>query len=526
VTTLAALLGALFLKPALVIAAAAAITAGLRRHAAAARHAVWAGAMIATLALPAMRLVLPPLRIDARIAAQTITIQPGTPPREVAAWPMIGALTEMRVGGVTRADRLPTAIVIVWIFGALLLGARRIASGIRLRRILRRARLVSNPALARLLAATARAVEFRLSDEILSPAVTGVVRPVVLLPAAADTWAEADLAAVLIHELGHVARRDCLFNLLSDLATSIYWCNPIVRLAAGRMRAESERACDDRVLQGGADPGSYAHLLLRVARAANVAGGLPPSVIAMARPRELEARLLAVLDASVARQPLPRWMPVTFASIGILFALPTAAFTLQSAPEPDSLGDFLAGPASERVPLQAGVYQMSPRILQTLAGPDSILARLFVDALRHEPTDASDLIRERSAWALAQARNGYLIEPLLSALKAPDWRVQAYAAWALAPARDPRAVMPLIRLLDHGVWRLRAMAAYALRESQDPRAAAAMKTALTDPAWQVRLEAVEYFAARGGPLLDARLRPRLGDRHVAVRLAAEHALTR
>ena len=69
------------------------------------------------------------------------------------------------------------------------------------------------------------------------------------------------------------------------------------------------------------------------------------------------------------------------------------------------------------------------------------------------------------------------------------------------------------------------MAAYAIRESRDRRAEAAMSTALTDPAWQVRVEAVEYFAALGGPALSARLRPRLDDRHVAVRRAAEAALS-
>jgi hypothetical protein len=59
----AGLLAALFLKPLAVLGVAAAVTAGLRRHAAAARHAVWVGALLAILALPAMGLVLPPLPI-------------------------------------------------------------------------------------------------------------------------------------------------------------------------------------------------------------------------------------------------------------------------------------------------------------------------------------------------------------------------------------------------------------------------------------------------------------------------------
>jgi HEAT repeat protein len=83
----------------------------------------------------------------------------------------------------------------------------------------------------------------------------------------------------------------------------------------------------------------------------------------------------------------------------------------------------------------------------------------------------------------------------------------------------------LIPLLGDSVWRLRAMAAFALRHSLDPRAEAAMRSALNDPAWQVRVEAVEYFGGLGGSSMVARVRPRLDDRHVAVRLAAERALT-
>jgi HEAT repeat protein len=68
------------------------------------------------------------------------------------------------------------------------------------------------------------------------------------------------------------------------------------------------------------------------------------------------------------------------------------------------------------------------------------------------------------------------------------------------------------------------MTAFALRELAAPDAQAPMSRALSDPAWQVRLEAVEYFEQLEPPDLVQRLEPRLRDRHVAVRLAAEQAL--
>jgi HEAT repeat protein len=252
----------------------------------------------------------------------------------------------------------------------------------------------------------------------------------------------------------------------------------------------------------------------------------------MARTGQLETRLRALLDERVSHAPPRRMTSLLLVSLAMLSSLPAAAITLELAhaparwlagPEPDTLGDALATPESERLPPATSVAR--PDTARLFAGPDSALARSLVAALGHEPTHAADLVRDRARWALGRARDGRLVEPLLEALAHPDWRARSYAAWALAVAGDERAVPRLIELLSDPVWRMRAMAAAALRASGDPRAEAAMRAALTDPAWQVRMEAVEYFAALDGPGMRERLAPRLEDRHVAVRQAAERAFS-
>jgi hypothetical protein len=379
-----------------------------------------------------------------------------------------------------------------------------------------------------------------VSGLVSSPAVVGLFSPIVLLPESAEWWTDADLEPMLAHELTHVARRDCLTNLCADVAACLYWCNPLVRLSAKRLRLEAERACDERVIGEGTDPRSYAELLLRVAHADRSAPSLTHAATAMSRARELESRLVALLDGCAPPARVPKGAATVLAAVGVSITLSAAALTVSAAevsvpdapariqngmlPEPDRVGDSLASPASERVPNGMEQRELDRRIGDALAGIDAAFAERLVGASRQAPTHAADLVSDRARWALGRTTNGRLVEPLLESLSDGDWRVQAYAAWALAIAGDARTVPQLIPLIGHPVWRVRAMAAHAIRESRDARGFDAMRVALTDPAWQVRMEAVEYMAARGGDDARSLIRARLEDRHVAVQRAARGAL--
>jgi beta-lactamase regulating signal transducer with metallopeptidase domain len=550
VTKLELIVGMAFVKPAAVLLVATLTTAALRRHSAAARHAVWASALITLLALPLMSAVLPPLRLPllggaserplAEFGAAEGPLFDGELSRAGARDAASRNVDRARFRSATF-DVLSHVLLATWLLGALLLGGARIGAEFRVRRIVRRSRPVTHREITRvfhraaLQAGIRTPLELRVSGDVTSPVVAGAFHPAVLLPQEAEAWAEPDLAAIFLHELAHAARRDGVVNLLTDLAAAAYWCNPIVRRAVRRLRAESERACDDRVLHAGTSPDEYAHVLLRVAAAAARTSGIRVSpAIPIVRARELESRLRAILDPRVSRRPLSHRRVAVCAAAIVAITLPTAALIPvrraqplpQQLPEPDRSGDSIAAPASERLPLADRTFRVSAEAAAGLRGPDSALVRRLITALDRLPTHDGDLVRERAAWALAQTRDGRLIEPLLDALRSTDWRVQAYAAWALATARDPRAVAPLLPLLAHPVWRLRAMAAYSLRMTGDPRAEATMQRALTDPAWQVRVEAVEYFAQLGGPQLTERLERRLADRHIAVRTAAARALHR
>ena len=80
----------------------------------------------------------------------------------------------------------------------------------------------------------------------------GTRRPAVLLPQGAERWPTSRLEAVLLHELAHVRRRDCLTQLMAEVAVALHWVNPLAWVAAHRLRVEREHACDDQALGAGA----------------------------------------------------------------------------------------------------------------------------------------------------------------------------------------------------------------------------------------------------------------------------------
>ena len=137
------------------------------------------------------------------------------------------------------------------------------------------------------------------------PMAFGTRQPTIVVPAIADTWAEDRRRAVVLHELAHVARYDCFTQTLAFAACAVYWFHPAAWWAARRLRVERELACDDRVIAAGGRAREYADHLLEIAYAF---GGdrAPALAVSMARPRQLEGRMLAALDAARNRS-VPAW---------------------------------------------------------------------------------------------------------------------------------------------------------------------------------------------------------------------------
>lgn len=109
-------------------------------------------------------------------------------------------------------------------------------------------------------------VRLGVSDLCNSPMTFGFLRPTIILPSR-NYYSEIGLLEnVLVHELSHIRRSDSLIYMISYLLTVVNWFNPFVWYCLRKLDMESEYACDDDVVRGGAQRLEFASQLVAIAK--------------------------------------------------------------------------------------------------------------------------------------------------------------------------------------------------------------------------------------------------------------------
>lgn len=300
------------LKGVVMLGAAGLLALGLRKGTAAARHLVWSIALTILLLQPALSLLfpgwsLPVLPASPALAHATGGWAPTLPAPAVwkADAPSApGTAPARAVASASPEPRRQAALWLLWIWlaGAVLLSLRLAVGTARALRLLREARQVGDESWegeVRALCARlgiSRPVRLLATSRELMPITWGLLRPVVVLPASALEWTAERRRAVLLHELAHVQRWDCLTQGIAQLACVLHWLNPLAWLAVGQLLAEREQACDDQVLLCGTPPSAYATHLVDIARAFGAGAPFYPASAAMARRSRLESRVRTILS--------------------------------------------------------------------------------------------------------------------------------------------------------------------------------------------------------------------------------------
>lgn len=84
------------------------------------------------------------------------------------------------------------------------------------------------------------------SDEVRSPFILGVFRPIIYVP---SSIGEDPLKHVIAHEESHLKRHDHWWKPLGFLILSVYWFHPLCWVAYILLCRDIEMACDERVIR-------------------------------------------------------------------------------------------------------------------------------------------------------------------------------------------------------------------------------------------------------------------------------------
>ena len=329
----------LLIKSTLIVVAGLASTLILRNVSAAVRHSILALTTAAALAVPLGMVVLPALKVMVKspssVLVQNTASNTSVIESASASGQPVATLTGERPSIVTGATQnrfsLGTSLLLVWLAGTVLFLARMIVGRIALSVISRRGTTLDSREWSALVSRSAhlldvvKPVRVLSSHSVSTPLTSGLLSPVIILPEDAEVWTTEHREVVLRHELAHIAGGDVFIGMISGVACAVYWFNPLMWIAARRLRSEQERACDDRVIELGTPAPDYASHLLEVARSARDHGMHGFVSVAMARPSQLEGRLLAVINPrnrdSLTRSGKLVIATATFSVLGLVSAV-------------------------------------------------------------------------------------------------------------------------------------------------------------------------------------------------------------
>ena len=309
----------------LVAAAAAVFAVVFRRHRARVRAAIWLVAslkfLVPLFALVAIGRAVPwPAMRTVASSSAVAAVETISQPFGTMDWDTSPRETPQTSAG---ASVWSLAILMLWATGTIVVATGAIVRARRSRAILHGARAMrlgrEAEAVARVLQARPGArFDLLVTDARVSPGVVGIRRPALLWPLGlTEHLSDAQLDAVVAHEIGHVERRDNLAAVALNAVRALFWFHPVVWWLDSRWREERERACDERVLARDDDAEQYADGILKV-------GEFCVGAMAMDHARMAGARLTGRIEAIMNRNA-PKTLGWT-GRIGLTIAMTVVVF--------------------------------------------------------------------------------------------------------------------------------------------------------------------------------------------------------
>ena len=258
----------------LVAIVVAAFTLVLKRNRAQVRHALWLAASLKFL-LPFAALVALGQQIEwahATTSAQpmlTIVDSVGQP--FSSSTPANQSITAIPARDTSAGERVVPALLGLWALGTTILIVRWVYRWRAVASTLRRATPMTEGRVVEAMhrgQAGQAGLKTRLSvvvtESRMEPGVFGWRSPVLLWPRGIeDRLSDAQIDAIVSHEIAHARRRDNLTSALHMMVQAIFWFYPLTWWIGARLVDERERACDEDVVRAGSRPDVYAESILK-----------------------------------------------------------------------------------------------------------------------------------------------------------------------------------------------------------------------------------------------------------------------
>ena len=548
----------LLAKATIILLAAIGITMAMQRASAGARHLVWLVTLGTLLVMPALT-AWGPLRLRILPAADQLVVAQRTaatsrveaavdrPVAAASADPQpLPATTAVPAASRSVLDGMSTLSIVVALWAVVLLAivCSLAWSALAVRRIVRRAQpLDTHDWLGPLWEVADRfgleeAPRLLRSADAKMPFACGLATPTIVLPAECDAWTLDRRRAVLLHELAHVRRRDLLGHTLGRLVCAVYWFHPLVWTAAKQLRNESERACDDLALSCGTRATDYAEHLLDIVTA--VRRDATPSVaLAMARRKEFEGRMLAILDPQLRRvAPSRRQSASLIAALALISVTVGATDPVRreaapqvGTPSSDTTITWLAQPTMRDTAPDVGRDVAVPQVDARL--PRSIAKAVSKSVSENIEESMSESVGASVATRAVASTSGAMKDAVMSVFASPSVSVglrdlvQGTSGRSAAPDDRPILLAKVLRTDTSAT--LRRVAAWGLSEYADaPVAAEALTNAVKRDANADVREMAAWALAEGddgtASVIDALGGALRSDADVRVRATAAWAL--
>src|SRR5262245_30996 len=297
------------------------------------RHQVWLFALVAVAAMPILSGVVQSLPLpQPKYKALSYAVEL---PRIVVtndAAPVVQS--QFQAVNVKTSVKRPIILGLsfaLWLTGAIIFLTKAAINSARLRRLRAGSRRVSladlDCAECDCAALLTGKVSLAFSDEIRSPILIGVLRPMIVFPADLAGWTSpVERCAMLRHELAHVERRDHYVNLFQTVLGAVFFFHPLARYACGQLTVEREIACDDHVVASGSEAEAYAESIIKSAeRSVGTLSGAHQLALFSAR-QILERRIEMILNKDRTRLLAGKWkyliLPATLIALLAWMLLP------------------------------------------------------------------------------------------------------------------------------------------------------------------------------------------------------------